>query len=612
MVVQPTDSLKNNRALLAVAAVTLVLAVSRVVALFDPDYWWHVETGRWIAAHRSVPTVDVFSHSFAGRPWLFVDWLADLLMFSLHAVGGPSLNTIVFALLGAMSVSIALKSAERTYLDSSGRHASPLAQLALAMVLACAIGFRISPRPQTLTFSILALLLAVLDGSESRPSRVRWAAPFLVLLWHNVHSSGQVGVAAVVAYAVGATVEKRLLKREVFAEKSLWIASVLSAVALFCTVRPVPRLLAAFGHVGDRRVAAILREWAPLSQQPLTQPSIVALGALFALACVAMVRLKQQRLGRVLACLGLAVLGTTAVRLVPYAALGCVALALSTLCNMEARKAIVGRGASVLLFVAASLGFYQQKQPLGLGVKRSWFSEGAARFVASHPMHGPMYNDFFDGGYLLSSLNGRYPVLIDGRAMAVYGIDFVARVYNQRPGQIVGIIRDFSCGFAVVHQDARVATVQAMPRWTVVYFDDNAFVAASDEQNSTLVAAYGYRELRFANRDESITQWQSDPARLARAQQESMRAIREAPLSSLAHMFAANVATAAHADGVAERESFRALELNPTSIPALRTRLRVCLHTEQRVCACTVARNILQQSAAQFDAISAIRQLRCE
>lgn len=590
---------------------SLLLAGSRVVPLFDPDYWWHVETGRWVAVHHSVPRVDVFSHSFAGRPWLFVDWLADLLMFALHSIGGPSLNTVVFALLGAASVSIGLKSAARTYVDSSTTHAPVLGQVAVAMVLACSIAFRLSPRPQTLTFSLLALLLMVLDASERSAKRVQWVAPALVLLWHNIHSSGQVGVAAVAAYAVGASVEKRLLKREVSAEKSLWIALLFSVIALFCTVNPVQRLLAAGAHVGDRRVADILREWAPLSAQPLTQPSIVALFALFVLACAAMARWKEQRLGRILAALGLAFLGTTAVRLVPYAALGCTALALSAVSKLAKTKSTVATVLSGAMVIGSILGFYGQKQPLGLGVRPRWFSEGAANFVAQHSLNGPMYNDFFDGGYLLSTLHGRHPVLIDGRAMAVYGIDFVARVYNQPPGALATLIRDYHCGFAVVHQDARVAAVQAIRGWSIVYFDDNAFVAASQEHNPEIVSRFGYSELRFANRDESIAQWQANPVRLARAQQESIRAVREAPQSALAHMFNANVAIAAHADGVAERESARAVELNPTSIPALRTRLMVCLQTEQRACACSTARTILSQSVAQFAAISAIRQLRC-
>ena len=51
---------------------------------FDPDAFWHLHTGRVVAATRSVPSVDSFSHPAAGRRWDFVDWLADLILYASH------------------------------------------------------------------------------------------------------------------------------------------------------------------------------------------------------------------------------------------------------------------------------------------------------------------------------------------------------------------------------------------------------------------------------------------------------------------------------------------------------------------------------------------------
>lgn len=38
--------------------------------LADPDTHWHIAVGNWMLATGAVPTVDPFSFSFAGQPWI--------------------------------------------------------------------------------------------------------------------------------------------------------------------------------------------------------------------------------------------------------------------------------------------------------------------------------------------------------------------------------------------------------------------------------------------------------------------------------------------------------------------------------------------------------------
>jgi hypothetical protein len=47
--------------------------------LSDPDTDWHIASGRWIIAHRTVPQHDVFSLSMPGAPWASPEWLAEIL-----------------------------------------------------------------------------------------------------------------------------------------------------------------------------------------------------------------------------------------------------------------------------------------------------------------------------------------------------------------------------------------------------------------------------------------------------------------------------------------------------------------------------------------------------
>src|SRR5215472_10058117 len=75
--------------------------------LTDSDSGWHIRTGEWILENCRAPTVDIFSFTRGGEPWIAWEWLSDVLMAIIHAHSG--LAGIVLAsllLLGATSVCV--------------------------------------------------------------------------------------------------------------------------------------------------------------------------------------------------------------------------------------------------------------------------------------------------------------------------------------------------------------------------------------------------------------------------------------------------------------------------------------------------------------------------
>src|SRR5436190_5745619 len=64
----------------------MVLAGNRL--LIDPDTMWQVTIGQWIIDHRQVPTVDVYSFTMRGEPWISTQWLAQVLYAQAYAVAG--------------------------------------------------------------------------------------------------------------------------------------------------------------------------------------------------------------------------------------------------------------------------------------------------------------------------------------------------------------------------------------------------------------------------------------------------------------------------------------------------------------------------------------------
>src|SRR6266576_2357591 len=66
--------------------------------LSDCDTGWHIRTGEWILANHQAPAHDIFSFSKPGEPWFAWEWLSDVVLAKLSALGG--LQAVVnFAIL---------------------------------------------------------------------------------------------------------------------------------------------------------------------------------------------------------------------------------------------------------------------------------------------------------------------------------------------------------------------------------------------------------------------------------------------------------------------------------------------------------------------------------
>src|SRR5215475_7883389 len=58
--------------------------------IFDPDVWWHVQAGKWIVEHGTLPITDPFSAFGEGKSWIAYSWLFEVGMYELVHVFGES------------------------------------------------------------------------------------------------------------------------------------------------------------------------------------------------------------------------------------------------------------------------------------------------------------------------------------------------------------------------------------------------------------------------------------------------------------------------------------------------------------------------------------------
>src|SRR5579872_58476 len=72
---------------IAVLLIPALLGSSKTI-FNDGDVSWHIATGQWILAHRAIPHTDPFSFTWLGKPWVPIEWLAEVIYASAYRLAG--------------------------------------------------------------------------------------------------------------------------------------------------------------------------------------------------------------------------------------------------------------------------------------------------------------------------------------------------------------------------------------------------------------------------------------------------------------------------------------------------------------------------------------------
>src|SRR5262249_14980601 len=186
-----TRSLVDRAA--AIAALLFVVAL-QVHRLDDSDTWWHLATGRLIAATGAVPRTDPFSFSAAGSPWINRQWLFELGLYGLWNAGGPAAVALGVGALFVAAFACAYRLARRR-LPAWGA-------AALVFIIAEAAVERFTVRPEAATICLLALEILLLDGAIGWGTVV--ALVLIQIVWANMHALSVLGLTRLGAELGGA------------------------------------------------------------------------------------------------------------------------------------------------------------------------------------------------------------------------------------------------------------------------------------------------------------------------------------------------------------------------------------------------------------------------
>ena len=178
---------------LQAALLFLAIAVAACLMPAQNDTWWQLRAGRemWLA-HRVLVT-DTFSHTASGAFWPNHEWLSQLLLYSVYAVGGAPLTTLLCA--AAVTAAWAIV----WWLTPAPARVK---FLLTAFVMASATTTW-SPRPQ-----VFSLLLVAVTAALLYRRRYAWL-PAIFCVWANLHGAVLLGIALLAAAFVASLVDGR-------------------------------------------------------------------------------------------------------------------------------------------------------------------------------------------------------------------------------------------------------------------------------------------------------------------------------------------------------------------------------------------------------------------
>jgi tetratricopeptide (TPR) repeat protein len=444
----------------ALVLVAVLCASFCLTQLSEVDLHWHLLAGRTILEDRQIPRVDAFSHTSAGRPWIDLQWLFQVVVALTHRwAGWPGLDLLKILLIGGGYCMAGM---------AAMRRATPGSVAALALIAILASQERFTLRPEAASFFLLGLLLVCLRGSSGPRWRLLLVPP-LMMIWANMHALFAIGIATVLLVLAGDLIERGRRSGRVgatTADPGRWPVVVAAAAVAATLLTPyglrgwaLPwRLLTERIATRNLYGRSIAEFQAPLGGFGWTT-SVTAFAFLVAVVLIGTIlhgrRNRPSDLLLLAVFLVLALLARRNIPLFALVALPTAAPAVDaalqrTRVRPRTLTALVSAAAVVLLGGVWSNAFFARdgtQRYFGRGEAPGFYPGGAAGFVSREPIPGEVLNDMTMGGYLAWRWYPARRVFIDGR-LEVHDASLYAAYLRlqQNPAEFEEIARRYGVG----------------------------------------------------------------------------------------------------------------------------------------------------------------------
>jgi hypothetical protein len=463
----------------------------------DPDVWWHLKTGQYIAEHKAVPRTDPFSFTRRGEAWVAHEWLTELLLYEAQRfTGWGGLILLFAAIVSATFYFLYLRCGPAPYVAG-------IATLAAAWTTMPVWGVR----PQVVSLLLTSLWLLILERSEKRLRLLWWTLP-LTVLWVNLHAGFALGLALSALFLAGELLElgigysssnsSRLRTQEMRTQtiwtRTIWTQALILALD-FLLVPLNPNGIRMFRYpIETLRSSAMqeyIAEWAsPNFHHAEYWPFLIMILITLTMAGTLGMRLRPRDVVLLIVSL---YAGLSSIRMMPifvFVAAPLISREVGSwpggatgLRQLQSPAPPwlrpVVNGALVLAMAAFTAGHAYKLIRSQPEAESREFPARAVAYLEKHPATGRIFNDYGWGGYLIWKLYP-VPVFIDGRA-DLYGplLNQFAATYSfrndwQKPLQL------WKINTVMVPPDSALAAgLKSAPGWTVRYEDAQAILLTS-------------------------------------------------------------------------------------------------------------------------------------
>ncbi len=473
---------------LTIGGVLIAILAISIGPVQDPDFWWHIRIGRWMADSGRLPSTDIFTYTAPNHVWTDHEYLTEIGMWLVYNAFGTVGIAVAFGLITWAGFLVLFRHVRR----------EPFLIAGLGLGLGALAGYPIwGPRAQMITFALTCLELYWLHAYLSGRSRKLTFLPLVMALWANLHGGWVIGFAwlgvAIVAELIGWAWEPSNPAHKAHV-RFLAIVTGACAVAVLATPHGFNLYLYPFQTVASQAQERLIVEWfSPDFHQSYLHA--FELMIFLAIAGFALRRPSLYEFLLVAVALALALQSVRNVALFVAAATPVMINSYSEwwreLSKQKGWKrdipprpvfAVVTAFALVVFAAAAGLrvvsliGPDHQRQS-----DSSSYPIAAADWLAAHPEVGTrMYNQYGWGGYLA---NRFYPepnrrVFIFGEA-ALMGDDLLNKYEDVQTlrSNWRQVLDDYKVDYIVYNRGEALANVLATDsQWKLVYQDDVAVI----------------------------------------------------------------------------------------------------------------------------------------
>ena len=270
---------------LLLSVLLLAVALGSSGTIFnDGDVSWHIATGQWILDHRAIPRVDPFSFTWAGKPWVPIEWLAEVVMAAAYRIAG-------YGGIAALATA-ALIALHATVFFNAVRHARPWIAAGILVAMDVVLIPMMLMRPHLLAWVLVALWTLLMLRARETDRAPPLAAALLMVVWANLHGSFVIALLIAAAFgleALLATPDRRRALRQ-------WgLFGILCGGAVCINANGLDGVFHPL-RIANLEMLPLINEWKP-STPSFTPFFFALLAAVAALALVRRPKLSPVRAG---------------------------------------------------------------------------------------------------------------------------------------------------------------------------------------------------------------------------------------------------------------------------------------------------------------------------